>query len=293
VGGRHTIEQCLIPAGVFSMGDAQGDGKRSDGERPVHQVELKAFSIDATSVTNADFARFVDATGYRTEAEAFGISAVFHLVVAAAEEDIVGRSAVTPWWLGVRRADWRHPEGPRSDLAGREDHPVVHVTWNDAQAYCRWAGRRLPSEAEWERASRGGLDRARFPWGDELLTPDRRWRTNIWQGTFPTINTQEDGWLTTAPVRSYEPNALGLWQTVGNVWEWCEDVFNPRAYARRAASAQPVFDPREAGDRGPQVLRGGSYLCHDSYCNRYRNAARSSNSADSSMANAGFRTVSL
>jgi formylglycine-generating enzyme len=291
--GRHAIEQCVIPAGVFSMGDAQGDGRPGDGEGPVHQVELPAFSIDATSVTNADFARFVEATGYQTEAETFGFSAVFHLVVAAAEEDIVGRSPVAPWWLGVRGADWRHPEGPRSDIAGRHDHPVVHVTWNDAQAYCRWAGRRLPSEAEWERASRGGLDRARFPWGDELLTPDGGWQINIWQGTFPTLNTREDGWLTTAPVRSYAPNAFGLWQTVGNVWEWCEDVSNPRAYARRAASARPVFHPREVGDRGPRVLRGGSYLCHDSYCNRYRNAARSSNTADSSMGNAGFRTASL
>src|SRR5919204_5941483 len=170
--GRHAIEQCVIPAGVFSMGDAQGDGKRSDGERPVHQVELPGFSIDATSVTNADFARFVEATAYQTEAETFGSSAVFHLVVSAAEEDIVGRSPVTPWWLGVRGADWRHPEGPRSNIVGRDDHPVVHVTWNDAQAYCRWAGRRLPSEAEWERASRGGLEGARFPWGDELLAPD-------------------------------------------------------------------------------------------------------------------------
>ena len=291
-GGRHTIEQCVIPAGVFWMGDAQADGKPGDGERPVHQVEQPAFSIDATSVTNADFARFVDATGYITEAESFGFSAVFHLVVAAAEEDIVGRSPITPWWLGVRGAEWRHPEGPVSEIVGRENHPVVHVTWNDVQAYCRWAGRRLPTEAEWERASRGGLEGARFPWGDELMPADGRWRTNIWQGTFPTVNTQEDGWLTTAPVRTYAPNGFGLWQTVGNVWEWCEDVFNPRAYAKRVARSRPVLDPCEVSPDGPRVLRGGSYLCHDSYCNRYRNAARSSNTADSSMGNAGFRTVS-
>jgi formylglycine-generating enzyme len=292
-GGRHDIEQCVIPAGVFSMGDAQRDGKPGDGERPVHLVELPTFSIDATSVTNADFARFVEDTGYTTEAETFGFSAVFHLVVAAAEEDIVGRSSTAPWWLGVRGAGWRHPEGPRSDIVGRDDHPVVHVTWNDAQVYCRWAGRRLPSEAEWERASRGGLEGARYPFGDKLLAPDGRWQTNIWQGTFPTLNTHEDGWLTTAPVRTYAPNGFGLWQTVGNVWEWCEDVFNPRVYAKRAATSRPVFDPREVSpDDGPRVLRGGSYLCHDSYCNRYRNAARSSNTPDSSMGNAGFRTVS-
>ncbi len=292
-GGRHAIEQCAIPAGVFWMGDAQRDGQRADGERPAHQVELAAFSIDSTSVTNADFARFVEATGYTTEAETFGFSAVFHLVVAAAERDIVGRSSITPWWLGVQGADWRHPEGPHSEVAGRQDHPVVHVTWNDAQAYCQWAGRRLPTEAEWERASRGGLAGARFPWGDGLLTADGRWRTNIWQGTFPTVNTQEDGWLTTAPVRTYAPNGFGLWQTVGNVWEGCADVFDPHAYRRRVATARPALDPRKAGDYGRRVLRGGSYLCHDSYCNRYRNAARSSNTPDSSMGNAGFRTVSL
>jgi formylglycine-generating enzyme required for sulfatase activity len=273
------------------MGDAQGDGNRGDGERPIHQVALPSFSIDATSVTNAEFARFVDATDYTTEAESFGSSAVFHLVVAAPEEAIVGHSPVTPWWLEVRGADWQHPDGPRSDIENRQDHPVVHVTWNDAQAYCRWAGRRLPTEAEWERASRGGLDRARFPWGGDLVGPDGTWRANIWQGTFPIANTRDDGWMTTAPVRSYTPNRFGLWQTVGNVWEWCEDVFTPRAYRQRSGAPQPVVDPREVSGDGPRVLRGGSYLCHDSYCNRYRNAARSSNTPDSSMGNAGFRTV--
>ena len=292
-GGRHTIEQCRIPAGVFSMGDAHGDGKRGDGERPVHSVELPAFSIDATSVTNADFARFVDYTGFRTDAETFGFSAVFHLVVSAAEEDISGCSAATPWWVAVSGADWRHPEGPLSHIADRAEHPVVHVSWTDAQAYCQWAERRLPTEAEWERASRGGLEKARYPWGDELLAPDGACRTNIWQGTFPTLNTKEDGWLTTAPVRTYTPNAFGLWQTVGNVWEWCEDAFNPHAYAQRATQQQPVLKPRVTSGTAARVLRGGSYLCHDSYCNRYRNAARSSNTPDSSMGNAGFRTVGV
>jgi formylglycine-generating enzyme len=292
-GDSHSIEQCQIPGGVFAMGDAHADGKRADGEAPVHLVELPAFTIDATSVTNADFARFVDATGYRTDAETFGSSAVFHLVVAADAQDITGRSAATPWWLAVRGADWRHPEGPLSDIARRADHPVVHMSWNDAQAYCRWAGRRLPTEAEWERASRGGLDKARYPWGDDLLNSDGTWRINIWQGTFPTLNTGDDGWLTTAPVRAYAPNAFGLWQTVGNVWEWCEDVFNPHAYRRRAANTQPVFNPLVTSGTDSRVLRGGSYLCHDSYCNRYRNAARSSNTPESSMGNAGFRTVAL
>jgi formylglycine-generating enzyme required for sulfatase activity len=272
------------------MGDAQGDGKRGDGEGPVHAVELDVFTIDATSVTNADFAAFIEDTGYTTEAEAFGSSAVFHLVVEADGDDVVGKSPITPWWWAIRGANWRHPEGPRSGIGDRLDHPVVHVSWNDAQVYCHWASRRLPTEAEWERASRGGLHGNRYPWGNELLTADGAWRANIWQGTFPTVNTGEDGWITTAPVHSYSPNGFGLWQTVGNVWEWCEDVFNPRAYAARART-QPVHDPKQVDADGARVLRGGSYLCHDSYCNRYRNAARSSNTPDSSMGNAGFRTV--
>jgi formylglycine-generating enzyme required for sulfatase activity len=283
------VPQAHIPAGSFAMGDGLGDGNRPDGEDPVHLVLLSAFDVDTTSVTVADFARFVDATGYRTEAERFGFSAVFHLVVAADDADLLGRPRTTPWWVGVRGADWRHPDGRRSDTDGREDHPVVHVSWNDAQAYCAWAGRRLPTEAEWERASRGGIEGARYPWGDELTGPDGSWRCNIWQGRFPAVNTAEDGWVTTAPVRSFAPNAFGLWQTVGNVWEWCADYFDANTYAPR--SGGPVQDPPGPTDGTARVLRGGSYLCHDSYCNRYRNSARSSNTPDSSMGNAGFRTV--
>jgi len=236
----------------------------------------------------ADFARFVEATGYRTEAETFGFSAVFDVVVAADPADILDRPSGTPWWLGVRGADWRHPEGPLSDVVGRNDHPVVHISWHDAQAYRTWACRRLPTEAEWEYAARGGLDRRRYPWGDELLITDGRWRCNIWQGSFPTANTVEDGWLMTAPVRSYEPNGYGLWQTIGNVWEWCDDIFDPLAYQR--SGQRTAATPTPPGP-SPRVLRGGSYLCHDSYCNRYRNSARSGNTPDSSMGNAGFRTV--
>ncbi|WP_210481898.1 formylglycine-generating enzyme family protein [Naasia sp. SYSU D00948] len=286
-GGTHRIEQVHVPAGSFRMGDSSGDGNRPDGETPVHDVELDAFEIDATSVTNADFAAFADATGYRTEAETFGYSAVFHLALAAEPDEIMGPAAGAPWWRGVRGADWRHPGGSRSSVEGLEDHPVVHVSWNDAQAYCAWAGRRLPTEAEWERASRGGLDGARFPWGDELMDGDS-WRVNIWQGTFPGTNTTEDGWLTTAPVRSFRPNAYGLWQTVGNVWEWCSDWFDPSYYGR-----SPSSNPRGPGLGMARVLRGGSYLCHISYCYRYRNSARSSNTPDSSMGNAGFRTVAI
>ncbi|MFC5997640.1 formylglycine-generating enzyme family protein [Quadrisphaera sp. GCM10027208] len=286
-GVIHAIEQVTVPGGAFLMGDHHGDGIASDGERPVHRVELEAFSIDATSVTNEAFSYFVEDTGYVTEAEQFGYSAVFHLALAADPDDIVGRPPATPWWLGVRGASWRHPEGRRSGTEGREDHPVVHVSWNDAQAYCAWANRRLPTEAEWEYASRGGLEGARYPWGNDLAPPHgNEWRCNIWQGRFPVLNTQEDGFLTTAPVRTYAPNGFGLWQTVGNVWEWCSDWFSPRYFEN-----SPTVAP-QGPDRGTaRVMRGGSFLCHDSYCNRYRNAARSSNTPDSSMANGGFRTV--
>lgn len=286
----HVIGQASVPAGRFVMGDSGGDRNPADGEVPLHEVRLNAFEIDVTTVTNDDFSRFVLDTGYCTEAEEFGFSAVFHLAVAAPPEDIMGPAAGTPWWLGVRGANWRHPDGPRSDVEGRENHPVVHVSWHDAQAYCRWAGRRLPSEAEWERASRGGLEGTRYPWGNDLLAPDGSWRCNISQGRFPTVNTADDGWLTTAPVRSYEPNGLGLWQTVGNVWEWCADAFDPHIYASRA-DGTTTPDPQGPREGDLRVLRGGSYLCHASYCNRYRNSARSSNTPDSSMGNASFRTV--
>lgn len=286
-GGSHLVEQVQVPAGSFLMGDSSGDHNHGDGELPVHRVHVDAFEIDATTVTNADFARFVAETGYRTEAETFGYSAVFHLAVAAEPEDRIGPSGGTPWWFGIRGADWDHPGGRRSDLDGLADHPVVHVSWNDAQAYCAWAGRRLPTEQEWEYAARGGIDGARYPWGDADID-DGGWRLNIWQGIFPRTNTEEDGWLTTAPVRSFSPNGYGLWQCVGNVWEWCADPFAADAY-QRVVDTVPA--PNGSAPDTPRVLRGGSYLCHASYCNRYRNSARSANTPDSSMGNAGFRTV--
>ena len=286
---RHDIEQARIPGGTFLMGDSTGDGNPGDGETPVHRVYLPAYSIDTTSVTNEQFARFVDDTGYVTEAQSFGFSAVFHLALQTSPEHVMSSAGGTPWWLGVRGADWAHPGGPGSGLEGKEDHPVVHVSWNDAIAYCEWAGRRLPSEAEWERASRGGIEGAKHPWGDELLEAGTgRWLCNIWQGTFPTQNTVDDGWLTTAPVRTFTPNGFGLWQTVGNVWEWCSDWSSPTYYA-----SSPRKSPTGPVGGTQRVLRGGSYLCHDSYCNRYRNSARSANTPDSSMGNAGFRTVAL
>jgi Uncharacterized conserved protein len=285
VVGPHNVEQVVIPAGTFVMGDSSGDRNPADGEVPQHPITLESFSIDATSVTNDDFARFVDATGYQTEAETFGFSAVFHLALQAPGEDVMGSASGTPWWLGVKGADWRHPGGRDSSLEGLGDHPVVHISWNDAVAYCEWAGRRLPTEAEWEYAARGGLDQKKYPWGDEEVD-EGGWRANIWQGSFPRENTREDGFLTTAPVRTFEPNGYGLWQTVGNVWEWCQDWFDP-GYYRRSPDTAPAGPSMGMA----RVLRGGSYLCHISYCNRYRNSARSQNTPDSSMGNAGFRTV--
>ncbi|NIG66786.1 SUMF1/EgtB/PvdO family nonheme iron enzyme [Microbacterium sp. Be9] len=276
-----------MSAGTFVMGDSSGDRNVADGEMPLHRVSLSAFSIDVTTVTNEAFATFVDATDYRTEAEQFGYSAVFHLAVTAPDDDIVGVPPQTPWWRGVRGAEWRRPGGAGSSIDDLGNHPVVHVSWNDAVAYCEWAGRRLPTEAEWEYAARGGIEGAKYPWGDDEVDAGG-WRANIFQGTFPTLNTIEDGWATTAPVRAFTPNGYGLWQPVGNVWEWCADRFDASYYL-----SSPSSDPTGPNIGDARSLRGGSYLCHISYCNRYRNSARSQNTPESSMGNTGFRTVAL
>lgn len=282
---RSTKGQRLVTGGNFLMGDHFDEGYPADGETPLHPVDLPAFHIDEAAVTNRAFAKFVRETGYVTESERIGVSAVFHLAVDAAPADVLHRLDTTPWWIAVRGADWRRPEGPRSNLGTRSQHPVVHVSWNDAAAYAAWAGKRLPTEAEWEYAARGGLEGRRYAWGDEL-TPRGQWRCNIWQGRFPDVNTEDDGYLTTCPVKTYRPNGFGLWGTAGNVWEWCADLFDPEYYAR-----SPRTDPRgpDATTTGARVVRGGSFLCHDSYCNRYRVAARSANTPDSASVNMGFR----
>lgn len=271
-----------LPGGSFLMGTDAADGFPADGEGPVHKVRLSPFFIDAAAVTNEQFSRFVADTGYHSEAEAFGWSFVFHLLLPAGFPPTRG-IACAPWWRQVEGACWNAPEGPGSTIEDRMDHPVVHVSWNDAAAFARWAGKRLPSEAEWEYAARGGLRQARFPWGDEL-TPGGVHRCNIWQGVFPRANTCEDGFLGTAPARSFEPNGFGLYNAAGNVWEWCADWFSQAAYqaARRV-------DPRGPAAGTERVIRGGSYLCHASYCNRYRVAARSRNEPASSTGNTGFR----
>lgn len=279
-------DEVRIPSGSFQMGDAFMEGVHADGESLPHRVALDAFSIDTTSVTNSQYAAFVKETGYRSVAEVLGNSAVFHMDYAGSPEDVIGHFGAR-WWLAVAGACWCRPFGAGSDIADRPDHPVVHVAYEDALAYCQWSGRQLPSEAQWEYAARGGLSGARYPWGDEL-TPGGEHRANIWQGNFPTHNDLDDGYANTAPVRTYQPNGYGLWQVVGNVWEWCEDWFSPDTYSQRPDACTNPLGPEYGQTR---VMRGGSFLCHASYCNRYRVAARSSAPPDTSTGNLGFRTV--
>ncbi|WP_427130639.1 formylglycine-generating enzyme family protein [Pseudarthrobacter sp. S9] len=278
-------DEVRVPGGRMIMGDAFGEGYPADGEGFLHPVVLDGLIIDATAVTNEQFNLFIAATGYRTEAELFGSSAVFHQALAAEPSDVLGRSPSAPWWLEVRGADWSHPGGRGSDLDGIRDHPVVHISYNDALAYCAWSGRRLPTEAEYEYAARGGHAGRRYPWGNDL-TPDGKHMANIWQGTFPERNTLDDGFLTTCPARTFPPNDFGLFEMSGNVWEWCSDWFSPTYYRHSDAT-----NPRGPEEGAARVTRGGSYLCHDSHCSRYRVSARTSNAPDSSAGNCGFRTV--
>jgi formylglycine-generating enzyme required for sulfatase activity len=273
-----------LPAGRFRMGAVDPRSYPADGEGPIHVVELSAFSIDAYAVSNARFAAFVDATGYMSDAERFGWSFVF---AGFLPDDFEPTRAVAsaPWWRQVHGADWRHPEGPDSDVADRADHPVTHVSWADAQAYCAWSGTRLPTEAEWEYAARGGAAGLAFPWGDDL-EPDGRHLMNVFQGRFPGENTCADGFAGTAPVGAFPPNGYGLYNVTGNVWEWCADWFDVGTYRR-----SPRRDPLGPPTGTHRVMRGGSYLCHESYCRRYRVSARSANTPDSSTGNLGFRVV--
>jgi sulfatase modifying factor 1 len=277
-----------IAGGPFLMGSDDPDVFADDGEGPVREVHVSTFRIDPKAVTNARFAAFVKATGYQTDAERFGWSYVFYQFVADEARRHVMDAHVpqAPWWLPVSGADWRRPEGPGSDLSRRDNHPVVHVSWRDASAYAAWAGKRLPTEAEWEKAARGGLVQARFPWGDEF-TPRGQHRCNTWQGEFPRHNTGADGFLGTAPVGAYRPNGFGLYNTSGNVWEWCADWFS----ADWHASGHPLThrDPRGPESGTGRVIRGGSYLCHVSYCHRYRVSARTMNTVDSTTGHLGFR----
>jgi formylglycine-generating enzyme required for sulfatase activity len=275
-----------VPGGEFLMGTEDGEGFPDDGEGPIRAVRVKPFLIDRTTVTNVQFAEFVKDSGYKTEAERFGWSFVFHLLVTSRGRDrYVGTTGQAPWWYGIRGASWQRPEGPDSSIRHRRNHPVVHVSWNDANAYCAWAGKRLPTEAEWEFAARGGLEQAKYAWGNEL-TPGGAHVCNIWQGRFPDVNTAEDGYVSTCPADAFPPNGYGLYNVAGNVWEWCADWFSATYHVDG-----PRQDPIGPPDGQMRVTRGGSYLCHKSYCNRYRVAARSANTPDSSTGNLGFRCV--
>lgn len=257
-----------------------------DGEGPRRFVRLRSFWIDAAAVTNERFACFVNATGYVTEAEHFGWSYVFHSAVPQDLQECCGGASGAEWWRRVDGAYWSMPEGPGSDIVDRIDHPVVQISWNDATAFARWAGGRLPTEAEWEHAARGGLQGCTYPWGDEEPDDTSFQPCNIWQGEFPHHNSVADGFTGTAPVRAFEPNGYGLFNMVGNAWEWCKDPFRVRSLRRAARQTNA-----RAAIEGYRVLKGGSYLCHKSYCHRYRIAARTGNAPDSTTGHVGFRLV--
>jgi formylglycine-generating enzyme required for sulfatase activity len=276
----------LLEGGPFLMGSQDADIWIDDGEGPVREVSLRPFYFSAQAVSNAQFAAFAEATGYVTDAEKFGWSYVFHLHVPEALRQKLQRGSQVrglDWWVGLEGAAWKRPFGPGSDTARLLDHPAVHISWNDAAAYAAWAGLRLPTEAEWEYAARGGLVQNRFPWGNEL-EPGGKHLCNIWQGEFPRRDSGADGYRGTCPVKAFPPNGYGLYNMSGNVWEWCHDWFHPH-YA---------FLGHHDNPRGPaigerKVTKGGSFLCHESYCNRYRVSARTGNTPDTSTGNTGFR----
>ncbi len=252
-----------------------------DGEGPCRPTRIGAFGLDRVAVSNRRFADFIAATGHVTDAERFGWSYVFHLFLRGADRYPAPQG--TPWWRGVDGAAWNAPEGPGSTIEGREDFPATHISWNDATAFAAWAGGRLPTEAEWERAARAGMRDPRYPWGDQE-PDDTTTLCNIWQGRFPIVNTAADGWRATAPVVSFAANGLGFYNLVGNVWEWCADRFRVRE-SSMAGRARDAMARAEA----ERTQKGGSYLCHASYCNRYRVAARTRNHPAATSSHLGFR----
>ncbi|MBC7922671.1 MAG: formylglycine-generating enzyme family protein [Ferruginibacter sp.] len=312
-GSGPTAGMVWIPGGTFGMG-ADSDQARPD-EYPKHAVTVDGFWMDAHEVTNAQFREFVAATGYLTTAERKpDWEAIKQQVPAGTPQPpdsvLVASSLVfTPpsgpvpldnaaqWWRWTAGANWRHPDGPNSGLDGKDNWPVVQVSWDDAVAYARWAGKRLPTEAEWEWAARGGLDNAVYPWGNEPVDAGRE-KANSWQGEFPHHNTQRDGYAGAAPVKRFPANGYGLYQMAGNVWEWCADWYHPDYYrtvnqpggVRNPTGPDRSYDPQEP-TVPKRVQRGGSFLCHDSYCSRYRVAARMKASPDTGLAHAGFRCV--
>jgi formylglycine-generating enzyme required for sulfatase activity len=300
-----------IPGGSFRMGSEEARYPQCEGGQcagpndalPLHTVELDGFWMDRTPVTNAQFARFVEATGHVTtaekqlEAKDYPNTPPEHLVPGSyvfrpppGEVSLLNHRA---WWRYEPGTNWRHPDGPGSGIDGLDDHPVVHVNWDDAAAYARWAGKRLPAEAEWEYAARGGLDQKRYVWGDELC-PDGKWMANVWQGRFPSENTAADGFRGTSPVASFPPNGYGLHDMSGNVWQWCQDWYAPDYYkdspTRDPRGPPSSFDPSEPGI-AKRVQRGGSFLCSDLYCKGYLPGSRGKGEANVGAAHIGFRCV--
>jgi sulfatase modifying factor 1 len=297
--GRETNNMVWIPSGTFYMGATNG----APDEMPQHLVTVNGFWMDKYEVTNEQFAKFVKATGYITVAERKPKAEDFP--GAPAEALVPGSVVFDPppnveslenhliWWQYRPGANWRHPDGPNSSIDGKEKLPVIHVCWQDADAFAKWAGKRLPTEAEWEYAARGSLDRKPFIWGDD---PNRKNKSaNIWQGKFPNQNLAEDGFATLAPVGSFAPNGYGLYDMAGNVWEWCADWYRPDYYAKSPAINPPgppdSLDPEEPG-MAKKVIRGGSYLCSDVYCSGYRPSARMKSSPDTGLSHTGFRCIS-
>lgn len=279
-----------IPAGDFIMG-TDDSFYPTDGEGPSRSIWLDEFAISQFSVTNSEFAVFVEATGYETEAEMYGWSYVFNGFIddTTASKQVAGVAASAPWWLAIEGAYWFKPYGNSQTIEDFLDHPVVHVTHNDALEFCKWSGYKLPTEAQWEKASRGELIGKLYPWGDELLKNGEH-QANIWQGEFPHLNTKDDGFFGTAPVHSFAANNYGLYNTVGNVWEWTNDFWSARWHISESEETRknPLGPHKASGNR---VLKGGSFMCHDSYCYRYRNSARTFNSPNTSTSHIGFRCV--
>ncbi len=311
-GKGSTENMVWIPGGEYQVGAMDDEGKPD--EYPVHTVKLSGFWMDITEVTNAEFKRFTDATGYITTAERAPIWDELKiqlpagtqkphdsLLVAASlvfqkTEKPVSLNDPSQWWTWKKGADWRHPQGPGSSIKGKEMQPVVHVSWDDAMAYCKWAGKRLPTEAEWEVAARGGRSGHIYPWGTEDPESGAP-KSNTWQGSFPYRNTNRDGYTGLAPVKSFNANALGLYDMAGNVWEWCSDWYASDVYSNLAKSVtlDPPGPVRSYDASDPQmpkkVVRGGSFLCHADYCKGYRVSARMKTSPDTGLEHTGFRCV--
>ena len=293
--GQAAIDWVALPGGRFLMGTDSREGFAEDGEGPAREVTVSAFALGRTAVTNAQFRDFVRATRHVTQAEAAGNSFVFYLQVAPELRQATRQVARdVPWWLPVEGACWQRPEGPGSSMLERLDHPVVHISWHDAQAFCAWAGARLPTEAEWEFAARAGSV-STYAWGDEPRV-DGALMANTWQGRFPYRNDGPQGvdtarWVGTSPVGAFPPNGFGLLDMIGNVWEWTTTRYSERGHVLGAPTSSCCPIPADPDPNVLQTLKGGSHLCAPEYCHRYRPAARSPQSQDSSTTHIGFRCV--